>query len=420
MIHVTIQQLSSYLDEQLNDSSADLVRQHVAECQDCGTRLGTLARMDAAITRALSHEPGDDLFRRLEREIASKLAPDAAAMAQEILDEAPKKASAPARVTSPDGPPPRNPKPRVQPSPAPSVSRPSVREVPPTAWTPNTERGTATRVTDPPRPKESQAGMWVSVLSLAVIAGSVGVVVSHTGAVQGWLDGLISKPNFSVSKPGAPTSANDPVTAADVATDSTAAADVLAMIEGTPSPEPESQAPASTPLPPPPPRSSRANDDFEPVDDFDESGGQEFTEEETTPQTMRADEALATPGSTAASGRGPGGDRRADPYAGLRPESQAAVREAERVHQQTLFHPTAEQFEVAATRWERALEGVSGPEQVTIRGRLADARYRAWEAGPTAERADAAMSAIRSYLLFAPPGTAREEARARLSRLDPR
>ncbi|HET9251392.1 MAG TPA: zf-HC2 domain-containing protein [Candidatus Eisenbacteria bacterium] len=472
MIHVTIQQLSSYLDEQLAEGSADLVRQHLAECPECETRLGTLSRMDAALTQALSHDPGEDLYRTLEREIAAALGADAASKAKEILEDASTKASAPPRVPTSTAGAARPNRPFATSASGAAVSkasgstqnRQSVRDVPATAWTPSagrgtagrgttergttgrgtagrstTERGTAgrrtaARVPDPPRSKGSSAGPWVAVLSLAVIAGSVGVVVSHSGAVQGWLDSLISNPNFTVPKPGdpAPGTATAPGVPDPTATDSAGATvDVMAIVEATPgtdaTPEPatgtNTSTSASAPLPPPPPRAPRAtstaDSDVEPFDD----GGNEFSEEETmpqTPQSMRADEAMATFGSSAGSGRGPGGDRKTDPYAGLRPESQAAVREAERVHQQTLLHPTAEQFEGAAARWERALEGVSGPEQVTIRGRLADARYRAWEAGPTSERADAAISAIRSYLLFAPPGSAREEARARLARLDTR
>ena len=444
MIHVTIQQLSSYLDEQLNQGSADLVRQHLAECSECESRFGTLSRMDAALTRALSHDPGDDIFRRLEREIASALGPDAVTKAAEILGDAPAKASTPSSM---------EPKKQSSATPAkPSKRAPisnagtkatadRVRDVPSTAWTPRVERGRPERASpergatergrterathaqsqDPGRHKSgSSAGAWVAVFSLAIIAGSVGVVVSHTGAVQGWLDGLISKPNFTVPKPGTQAVPNDPVTTELATSDSAGAAvDVMALIDPAPVPASESQTShASLPPPPGSPRRNTSNE-LEPVDD-----SSEFTEEETTPQTMRADEVLASGASgsygSGASARGHGGDRRDDPYAGLRPESQAAVREAERVHEQTLFHPTAEQFDVAAIRWERALEGLSGPEQVTIRGRLADARYRAWEAGPTATRADAAMSAIRSYLLFAPPGTTREEAKARLQRLDPR
>jgi hypothetical protein len=145
---------------------------------------------------------------------------------------------------------------------------------------------------------------------------------------------------------------------------------------------------------------------------------------------MRADEVMAgLDGGRAGSGRAgtsrsgsgtAGGPRPSDPYANMRPETRAAVRDAERVHQQTLFHPTAEQFDTAAARWERVLDGMSGPEQVTVRGRLADARYRAWEASPTPQRTDAAITAIRSYLLFAPPGLAREEAKQRLERISPR
>ena len=92
MIHVTVQQLSSYLDDQLVGGSADIVRQHLTACPECDAKLGALSRMDAALTRALSHDPGEDVYRRLEREIASALGPDAGAKAAEIL------ASAPTRV----------------------------------------------------------------------------------------------------------------------------------------------------------------------------------------------------------------------------------------------------------------------------------------------------------------------------------
>src|SRR5687767_12566796 len=157
MIHVTIQQLSSYLDEQLNDGSADLVRQHLAECADCEGKLGTLSRMDAAITRALSHEPGDDLFRRLEREIASKLGTDA--KAEQILEVAPVKASARVRGSAPSAAPPSAPKQggASPPDRGSTSGRPSVREVPATAWTPRADRGRAAPTPEPSRSEGSSA-----------------------------------------------------------------------------------------------------------------------------------------------------------------------------------------------------------------------------------------------------------------------
>jgi hypothetical protein len=350
----------------------------------------------------------------MEREIATALGPDAKEEAPEIVAAArqpaaapqrPKK-SAPARAAA-------GVHPRAAAAPAPPRPR-EVREVPSTAWTPSATRATPTAAGSGGA-KGSSSGPWIAVLSLAIIAGSAGVVVSHTGTVQGWLDGLVSSPNFKVGGPSA--ASETPVVAAPNAPDSASATPEITSADGIADAAAEAPgaSPAASSASPTPARGlAVAGDD--PSDEWDEDA---FTEEESRPQTMRADEVLASTG-TPGSGRTHGGSRRDDPYSNLRPEAQAEVREAERVHQQTLFHPTAEQFDIAALRWERALEGMSGPEQVTVRGRLADARFRAWEAGPTPERADAATAAIRSYLLFAPPGIAREEAKTRLEQIAPR
>jgi hypothetical protein len=415
MIHVTIQQLSSYVDEQLAGDSADLVRQHLSACLECERKLSALARMDEALARALTDHPGDDLYQRLEREIASALAAEGNARAEEVVAVTPERAapSTPARSRSvPTGIAAAGPA-RTHAAVASPGSSPKPQRSEPAPSAPQR----------PPK-KESSAGLWITVFSLALIAGSAGVVVSHSGSVQGWLDGLVSNPNFTTRTPGAsipqPAVDTEPPATADAAAgtqDAAFATDMLA----TSQPE-ASRAPGTAPAPP----RSLAPSEKETIDtnddvDWDAEG---LDGEETSPESMRADEAMSYPGapasSSSASGRGSGGSKRDDPYANLRPETQATLREAERVHEQTLFHPTAEQFDIAARRWEEALEGLTGPEQVTVRGRLADARFRAWEAGPTDGRADAAMAAIRSYLLFAPPGISREEAKARLARISPR
>ena len=447
MIHVTIQQLSSYLDEQLAQGSADLVRQHIEACPECGTRLGAFSRMDEAITRALTHDPGDGVLERIERGVSAALGPDAKDKAQEILASAPAQKVSVRGIMAKAGTAPvsaarrsggstiRNstgghatggnataasagaPAAPSQRSAAPVAKR--RREVPATAWTPHNARGGAATAPPPPRRQGSASGMWIAVFSLAVIAGSAGVMVSHSGTVQGWLDSLVSNPNFGASRPSASAPNPGLVPPASDASDSSAM--TVATAYGLDSTLTGVTGVASSVPPPPPPRSTQVRDgEFQ-----DESGTEAFTEEETAPQTMRADEVMAgQDGGRASSGRASsaaaGGSRPSDPYANMRPETQAAVRDAERVHQQTLFHPTAEQFDTAAARWERVLDGMSGPEQVTVRGRLADARYRAWEASPTPQRADAAITAIRSYLLFAPPGVAREESKDRLERLSPR
>lgn len=440
MIHVTIQQLSSFLDEQLAGSSTDLVKQHLAECPECDAKLGALSRMDAALARALSHDPEESVYRRLEHEISAALGPDAKEEAREIPAAAPDRAaprrpkiSAPAQIAAganahvaagANAPKAVSKAPSTARSSPPRTAAtshasrpprtPEAREVPSTAWTPSATRETATAAGSG-RAKGSSSGPWIVIFTLAIIAGSAGVVVSNTGTVQGWLDGLVSSPNFKVGGPSA--TSEPPVATAPASSDSAAASS-----EGTSADEiadAAAEAPGTSPTvssaPQTPARGLAVTGD-DPSDEWDEEA---LTEEEPRPQTMRADEVLASTGAPG-SGRTHGGSRRDDPYSSLRPEAQAEVREAERVHQQTLFHPTAEQFDIAALRWERALEGMSGPEQVTVRGRLADARFRAWEAGPTPGRADAATAAIRSYLLFAPPGVAREEAKERLEQITPR
>jgi hypothetical protein len=428
VIHVTIQQLSSYLDEQLAEGSADLVRQHLAACPECESRLGAFSRMDAALTRALSHDPGDDLLRRIERAVSSALGPDVMAKADEILAAASAKTSTPVRpaatkttagvVSSSRA----VPNARV-PAATVAATKTKGRDIPATAWTPSTEReavGTPAAAASR-RSKSSSRGTWVVIFSLAIIAGSAGVMVSHSGTVQGWLDSLVSDPNFSTTPLRAPRDVEQ-IAVAD--SDSSAVAPIDSA-SGAAVGATDGASAAGVPIAPgvaPPPRIAQVHDSD--VQEDSEESAEAFTDEETAPQTMRADEVLASgtsaPSGRAASGRSGAGSRQSDPYANLRPETQAQVRDAERVHQQTLFHPTAEQFDTAALRWERVLEGMSGQEQVVVRGRLADARYRAWEAGPTTQRADAAIAALRSYLLFAPPGITREEAKARLENISPR
>jgi len=59
VIHLTVQQLSSYLDGQLVGSASDNVQSHLAACRDCSTRFALLERIEAILSDSLSIDPGD-------------------------------------------------------------------------------------------------------------------------------------------------------------------------------------------------------------------------------------------------------------------------------------------------------------------------------------------------------------------------
>jgi hypothetical protein len=80
---------------------------------------------------------------------------------------------------------------------------------------------------------------------------------------------------------------------------------------------------------------------------------------------------------------------------------------------------TAPAFEAAATAWEGLLPRLAGePErEATAWREAAQARFQAWYVGPTPARRDAAIHAVRAYLLYAPPGPDRDQAWTWLGRL---
>lgn len=68
----------------------------------------------------------------------------------------------------------------------------------------------------------------------------------------------------------------------------------------------------------------------------------------------------------------------------------------------------AHQHDAAAAQWERLLRHVEGsPLEVHTRGRIAEERYRAWEAEPNDHRAQDAREALTAFLVRAPQGAER-------------
>jgi hypothetical protein len=256
----------------------------------------------------------------------------------------------------------------------------------------------------PASPKRSgSSGAWLAFVALAVVAGSVGVVVSRTSFVSAWIAphlGLGPEERNLASRALSP-----PATPETTATETPS-------VESPGDPTPTDAGNAGHEWNPwEPPASHSSTNDDEMVPDAANPGDDQAATPE--PSTMRGDEVIATPDSSRKSRA-----TASDPFRALGTESLGPVRAAQQLSDMANADPTAARFETAADGWERALDTMGGvPEQVSVRQLLADARYRAWQTEPTRARAEAAKSAIKTYLLFAPSGWEREQAKTRLSKL---
>jgi len=383
VIHLTVQQLSSYLDGQLVGSASDNVQSHLAACRDCSTRFALLERIEAILSDVLSIDPGEEFFRELEAEVGSRI------RERGQRDKDPS---------------------------TPAVS--SVRLL----ATPAHPRGVDTRTTtvphrdDPPTPRKRRpaapkrsgsSSAWLAFALLAVVAGSVGVVVSRTAFVSAWITphlGLGPEERNVASRALSPAAPPEQTT--------TETPTVEPPSDDT-SPEAGSARHEWNPWEPPSSHSSTVDDETAPGSDSDTDATVDGAADQTEPSTMRGDEILASPDSSRRSRTSS-----PDPFHALGTESLGPVRAAQQLSDMANADPTAARFEAAADGWDRALDTMGGvPEQVAVRQLLADARYRAWQAEPTRARAESAKSAIKTYLLFAPSGWEREQAKTRLTRL---
>ena len=69
MIHVTLPQLCAYLDGELAESSAELVRRHLSECLECIERFAKLEAQDEILIRILADDPQEEFFQCLSASI---------------------------------------------------------------------------------------------------------------------------------------------------------------------------------------------------------------------------------------------------------------------------------------------------------------------------------------------------------------
>jgi putative zinc finger protein len=421
VIHLTAQQLSSYMDGELNEVSTELVRRHMSLCEECTLKFAALEEQEERLSHALVHEPGDEFFHRFAADVELQLptgkewkrggasspavraaavreaARDSGALAPFPIEEDAAVPPAPVQAPiAPAAPPPSTPahvsvteddegdesgfdddvvlaelsagRPA---SPEPPIVRPRLSE----------RKAPAPQTRTAPRPAQRRPAVrrpapsvpWYAAAILALIAGAAGVVVSHTDPVSAWLDAHNLKSLLpGQSATGVSTSSSEIPTGQDSSTQessSDAGGGVASAGDGT--------------------SDAGSDEDFE-------------------PKPQSADWFL--PPASSAIGR--------DPFVDLPPSSLAQVRAAQRSKAAADASPSAARYEAAAAEWERTIPLLRGTRQQSLgRLELASSRYRAWENAPTEGRAAAAAAAIRTYLTLAPSGAPRDLVKNWLARV---
>lgn len=439
MIHLTPQQLSSYMDGELNEASTELVRRHMGACEECTLKFAALEVQEDLLSRALVHDPGDEFFQKfaadVERQIpagkdsggkssASTIRPSAARSAS-VSTPTPQAEARPlaARDFNPPEPAPSPvssfddadamgeemvPVPVARPAPPPrAVERPAPKPKP-------------VQRPKPVRPKVHRPAPsipWYVAAILAVISASAGVVVSRTEPVSAWLD-TVAPGHLAASPREEPVTVPPPSNPADNAAPNHKESAPAAKESGTSAKEsaPAAKEGASSTKE----NAPAAKITLTPVTD-DEAIDREMDPEEQSPDStpdvpepepMEASRFLKSdsPAPRAAAGQ-------KDPFGSLPAPVLTQVRSAQRSVTAADNDPSAARYETAAAEWERATPLLSGWLQSLGRFEIASAKYRAWEMSPTQSRAAAANSSIRAYMASAPQGPARDQARSWMARL---
>ncbi|HET9950850.1 MAG TPA: zf-HC2 domain-containing protein [Candidatus Eisenbacteria bacterium] len=494
MIHLTLQQLSAFLDGELTEASTELIRRHLSECDACTLRFARIEAQEEVMVRILVDEPGDAFFVELSESIAKattggKSAPTAkrseakktkAADRTAVtprpkpeLRPAPKpepkptpKPEAKPAVTSEPKP---APKPEPPPAPAPRpaiVSRPEPAPAAPARPpAPNSETRPilyGRRVEDKKRRAPGAAIAWIAAAVLCVIVMSAAWVGLHRG------DGAPrAVPRPDADRAGAPVESapldvsappavatNEPTpepmppvatpTPADTHAPPEAASQPVPEVALDRAPEPE---PTLAPTPAPAPAAAPEKPHEKPAKPKATARADRSSEGSLRIMVPGRQEAAVTPKPTAPTPErlverpaqnivpvrtiitetvvSPD-DRDADPPpATTAPPARTTasparlIQEAKSASLRAAKSKDPAAFDDAASAWERAMPAIgSSPEELAMaRREIAQARFQAWAESPTASRREAAVTAARAYLLYAPPGPERDQAWTWLGRL---
>lgn len=104
-------------------------------------------------------------------------------------------------------------------------------------------------------------------------------------------------------------------------------------------------------------------------------------------------------------------------FAGAPARVRDGVSAAQALYARAKASGAAADYDTAAARWQKLVPGRTGAALQEGRFRLAEARYQAWQAGPTPARARAATDALIAYLRYADSGAKRDQAASWLTRV---
>jgi anti-sigma factor RsiW len=415
VIHLTLQQLSAFLDGELTEASTELIRRHLSECTTCTVRFARIEAQDEITAKILVDEPDDEFFRGLLESIGSGNV---------------RRVEAPAAPPAPRMTPPAETKATVVPEakvkPKDPVRVPKApRSV--TAPTPTPQR----RAEDVVRNARRVTAGRIAAVIVCILLASVGWVVLHGGmkairVLRLPAPVLAPKPSpmaphseprsdaADQPEPESPTSpgaeappTGEPSSPGDVAVGSQPVAETEAPVPITtpePAPAPKSgPKPARKAAPKPEHLVERPLQNVVPV---------RTIVTETALDPGAPSESAPTPAPTGTPAAPTPAAPSALTIARVVGDATSASLRAARTKD-----PVA--FDDAASAWERAVPMLStSPEDLAVaRRELAQARFQAWAEAPTPARREAAIGAARIYLLYAPPGPERDQAWTWLARL---
>ena len=364
MIHVTLPQLCAYIDGELAEASAELVRRHLSLCLECTERFALLEAQDEVLLRILGDDPEEEFFRSLSASIPLGASATAEPAASSVKPSRPR-----VGAKGREG------------------DRASIFRVAPTAW--------------------------IAAAVCCIIAGSAAwvafrpkapaLVISPMQAAVVRRVPLEAAPPLEVEVNPEPTSEPAPEPVATIAPEPVPApAPDLAVAEVVKALAPTVEhaiPPTRKPKPKPVPELfvERAPQHFLPVrtiiTETIVSSQAESPAPAALPGTVRSNSAF-------------------DPSAALLHDARSASLEAAR-------SKLPASFDKSADAWERALPLVAKtPETLALaRREVAQSRFQAWAAEPTEARREAAIASARHYLLYAAPGPERDQAWTWLGRL---
>jgi Putative zinc-finger len=373
VIHLTIQQLSSYLDSEASESSRSVVQDHLAVCDACSAKFARLEHQEEGLIRALTSDQDEAFFQQLERDLSDRIEARASKASSAGVPAAKLVAGASRNVAE------------QPPSRASAVTAREILEDRDLRSNGRPAERLFSSATASARPAKKSAFPWAAAITIFVIVGSVGAVNfgaeyasrwlnrTHSGDVHpvGGAGPLVLDPGTDAESPSVPAA---PVAPGSVAVGSTT----------TTVPEP---APGAAPAQPvhATPAPSRPAAPF--------------------PSGSQAAATAPAPHEDESDSQGPAWKPDADEPSESDPSTEPG--------------PTsAATYDAIATSIERKLPMLQGDDYRSARYRLAEARYNAWRLEPNGDRTAIVLRAIHAYLIGAPTGPDRDTATGWLSEVE--